>query len=207
MSIDTNTTAETTTAETTTAGTIMAPVLVAALAAVIPHASTDVTLPFLRSVRFETSADQTTLTVVATNRYTLGSYRLAWDGGPVAASIDLDDAKALLAYAKKASKHIPLALTFGEEQVDAFDFSRRVEYRYLSEAFPAWNMLIPSIDRKSVNYIGRIGFNPAYLAMFAKAADKQEPMILTFGDTPTKSVRVDIGDNFTGLIMPVRIVE
>jgi len=200
-------TADTTATETreTGKGTVQPAELIAALTAVIPHAGTDKTLPMLRALKFETTDDNKTLTVVATNRYTLGTYRMEWDGGEVDALLDLDDVKTLLAYAKKAAKYNRIALTFTDKTAEAFDFERRVEFRLMECDFVKWAAILPSASQDHADRIDRIGFNPAFMASFAKAAERGLPMILTMPGRPDKPVRIDIGENFTGLIMPVRL--
>lgn len=189
-------------------GTVSPGALAHGLTAVLAHTTAKALgLPALSAVKIESSDDGKTLTMVATNRYTLGTFRIDWDGGAVNALLDADDAKALAAFAKKAGRVERIALTFTETTAEAFDFERRAGFRLVTDhEFVSWRGLIPEAGNGG-DRIDRLGYNPALMALFAKAALKNQTMVLTFPATATKPTRVDIGDAFTGLIMPVRIPE
>lgn len=191
------------TTDTLTMGQVDVKELVAALTAVLPHAGTDKTLPMLRAIKFE--AGDGYLTLIATNRYTLGTYRLEWNGPDVDVLLELDDAKELLAYVKKV-KLVPFVnLEFRDGEVEAFDLVRRQTFPLmLNVEFVRWRAVMPGTDEHEG--FPAIGLNPAFLASFVKASKRNEPIILKFGASPVKPVRVEVGDNFIGLIMPVRMV-
>lgn len=189
-------------------GTVSPAALVAGLTAVLPHAAAKSGhILALTAIKFSAPSGSKVLTVVATDRYTLGTYRLDWDGGEVDALLNADDAKALLAFAKKAAKLYRIGLTFTDTRLEAFDFDRRTEFRLNTDSpFPAWERLIPDAVA-GTDRIDRIGFTPAYMARFAKAGERNTPMVLTMPASAVMAVRVDVGPDFTGLIMTVRIPE
>lgn len=197
-----------TTTQTGVQGVVKPKDLALALTAVIPHAGTDKTLPMLCAVKFE-SEGTGTLTIVATQRYTLGTYVLDWDGGAVDALLDVDSAKELLRYAKGVSKSLAvmsaLSLTFTEESVEAFDLTRRASYPLMQgTTFVSWRAIMPTEDRQTVG-LDKIAWNPKFLTLFAKAAERNEPMRVFLGESNLKPTLVKIGENFAGLIMPVRV--
>jgi hypothetical protein len=180
-------------------GTVLAEDLVAGLTAVLPMtADPKDALPMLASVKFETDGDE--LTLVSTDRYTLGTYRMAWDGGHVDATVA--EPKDLLTFAKKAKIEGYLTLTFSKESVEVASASAKATYRLYDGEFPRWRMLLPTEDPGDVVF----GVNPQMMARFAKAGDKFTPMRVSFR-SPAKPVRVQIGEAFDGLIMPVRLPD
>jgi len=196
--------------------------LVRALDAVMPHASTDAFLPMLNAVKIETRLFPTAdgeaprLVFVATDRYTLGTYSIPWDGGEVSALLSLTDAKELHRFAKGADKVIrdragSLLLDVSGGQVcNVNDVTgRRATYLLGDGAtYVKWQAVMPGADYGTgeTGRIDVIGVNPVLLAKFAKAAGKGEPIRLQFGPSAVKPVRITVGD-FVGLIMPVRLPD
>lgn len=103
------------TTETAT-GTVVPSALITALETVIPHAADPRDcLPLLASLEI-TSADGR-LTFAATDRYTLGTFTMEWDGPDgVSALLPVGDAKRMVRHAKRARKAMReapcLSLTF-----------------------------------------------------------------------------------------------
>lgn len=186
----------------TTTTSLASEELAAALTAVIPMAGVDDTLPVLCAVKFE-AADKV-LTLATTDRYTVGTYRLDWDGPDVDALLALRDAKELLAFAKKA-KRIPLQLTFTDDELAVSDWERKATYRLMDAEFPRWRALMPTIE----DDYERFGVNPVFIGKFAAATDKKhaDTLILSRRVGSLKPIRVDVGERFTGLIMPVRLPD
>lgn len=178
--------------------------LVAALTAVIPMAGVDDTLPILTCVHFETRDGQ--LHLATTDRYLLGTFRVegAEIEGEVSANIEGRDVKDLLAFARKA-KVAPLTLTFGEHDLTVSDFERVAIFRTFDGDFPkVWAILDGLGDQPETVF----GVNPHKIAAFAKAAgsDKTTPIRLSL-TSPVKPIRVELGDRFVGVVMPVRLPD
>jgi hypothetical protein len=166
-------------------------------------------LPIISGVKFE--ADGGKLTLIATDRYTVATYTIDWtEGGDVDVFVCLDSAKALLTHAKgcdRFGRERPgLSLAFDAHTVTAGEANRRVALPLGGEQqFIQWQALVHG--HVAGDGVERVGLNPTLLAKFAKAAEKGEVMRLTFGTSPVKPVKVEIGDAFVGVIMPVRIPD
>ena len=193
---------------TTVAGQVPAADLAAALNAVLPMADTDETLPVLTCVKFETRDGQ--LVLVTTNRYLLGTYRLDWEGGEVDALLPGRAARELLAFAKRVDKRLPITLTFGVRELEAADYERKATFPLdLDREFVKWAAIMPEHTPDRIAF----GLNPAFLARFVPASGATpskpggaEPMRLSLG-SPVKPIRVEIGDRFVGVAMPVRLPD
>lgn len=184
------------------------------LTAVLPFAGTDDTLPMLCAVEI-TSRDGY-LTFATTDRYTLGTYRVKWEGGDVNALLPAKEAKELARFAKDMAREyrtvgeaLIVSLKFTERDVQADVFGRRVTLPLMQDVmFVKWRAILPDEDalKQETGRIDMIGLNPTFLARFAKVpAGRGEPMRLILGASALKPALVKIGDDFTGLIMPVRI--
>lgn len=189
----------------TQVGTLAGVDLAAALTSVLPMAGTDDTLPILTCVHFETRDGE--LVLATTNRYLLGTYRLDWDGPEVEALVAGREAKEMLAFAKKAGK-APVTLTFDGREVTVADFERKVSLPLHDGDFPRWRALLPEQTPDRL----RFGINPVYMAAFAKVipyvGDKPGALPVTMSvGMPNKPMRVEIGERFVGLIMPVRLPD
>lgn len=196
-------------------GTVEGAALVRALRSVAPFTSADKWgIDILRCIRLD--ADGDTLTVVATDRYVLGSYRVAYTGPTFGASVPVADAKRVadaVAAHGKANPHLQhfYALTVDGDTLTvswAGVHLITVSLDVVSH-FPAWRALIP--DVVDAGHGGIVAVNPVYLARFAKVEPAEgkkggTPMTMRLRDA-LKPVRIDIGDVFTGLIMPVRIAR
>lgn len=181
-------------------GEVASTELVAALTAVLPLTLKDDTLPMLGAVKFESDGDE--LLLAATDRYVLGTYRVPWDGGHVDAVVRGDGARDLLAWARKAEKFAPIRLTFGEREVEAFGYDRRATFPLYDGEFVRWRAILPEDDPADIVF----GLNKEFIGRFAKAGEKGETMRVSFR-SPAKPLRVQIGERFDGLIMPVRLPD
>lgn len=187
----------------TIAPTLLASDLVTGLNAVIPHAGKDV--PPLNAVRFE--ACEMTLTLVASDRYTLGTYRIPWPSGPSAVgfTLELAEAKRLLGFAK-ANRLDPLTFTLdGALEVAGYSSSIRVPVS--DNTYPKWRNLLDGTDVPSEDPLPMFNLNPVFMARFAKATVGKNPVMRISVPAKVSKVRVDIGEQFTGLIMCVRDVS
>jgi hypothetical protein len=181
-------------------GEVASTELVAALNAVLPLTLKDDTLPMLGAVKFESDGDE--LVLAATDRYVLGAYRVPWNGGHVDAVLRGDGAKELLTWARKAEKFLPITLTFGDRDVEASDYERKATFPLYDGEFVKWRAVLPDPDPSDLAF----GVNKDYIGRFAKAGEKGEPMRITFR-SPTKLLGIQIGERFTGAIMPVRLPD
>jgi hypothetical protein len=179
-------------------GTVFADDLVAGLTAVLPMtADWRDGLPMLASVAFQADGDE--LTLVATDRYTLGTYRLTWDGGHADAIVEAP--KDLLAFAKKA-KGGTIELRFGKDEVTAASHTSTATFKLYDGTFVNWRNLLPERDPNDEVF----GVNAQFIAKFAKAGDKHTPMRVALRSR-TKPLAVEIGEHFRGLIMPVKLPD
>jgi hypothetical protein len=179
--------------------------LVAGLTAVLPHAGVDDTLPMLAAVNFTVRDGQ--LMLAATDRFTLGTYRL----GEVEGEVELDvilprrDAQDLLARAKKCKQFSPpLDFDTAKRELTFTDFERTITYSLLDAEFVRWWAVLPERDAdKTV-----IGINPVMLARLAKATDAKKPEHVRMEvGLPHKPFRVEVGERFVGVVMPVRLPD
>lgn len=171
-----------------------------ALAAVIPLASTDKTIPMLNAVRL-VGADGK-LTLVTTDRYVLGTYVIEYEGPAFEFSLALDVAKKLAATWKKSSAYEPVFIDIDEDKVTFRTFDGSTMVRIGDDDFPKWRSLIPDAEPGLPN--GTIAFDPAKIALFKGIGARMEPMRLRMTGV-NRPIRIDIGDYFVGLIMPMRI--
>lgn len=178
--------------------------LIDALTAVMPMATKDPYLPILGLVKFETDGDE--LVLVATDRFVLGSYRIPWDGGEVDAALGLDECKELLAFCRKVKPDVlPVGLKFGEREVEVDDGQRRSTLLLSQEgAFVNWRAVLPERDPEDVTF----GVNLDNVARFVKAGGKGEPPVARVSlKARLKPVLIEVGERFTGLVMPVRLPD
>ena len=191
-------------------GTLPPALLAQALTAVLPHSALEKDLlPAITGVRVDTP-EPGKITLAATDRFTVGSWTMDWDGGDVDAFLPLQSAKELLAYAKSCPKTMGaypgLSLDFGPDLLEVFDFTRRSQLPLGSpEHFPSWRSLVPDHSNGLSDGIQYAGINPTHFAKFGKAVERGIPLTLTFGGSPFKPIRVDTGEHFVGLLMPVRV--
>ena len=187
--------------------TLKAVDLAEALRVAALFAGTDATIPMLGAVRLECNGVK--LTALATDRYTAALYTTEAEGDVLfTANIPTANVRIILTTLKGAAAHTPVELTRDGDRLTVRTFDGQVTVTLNNDDFPKLRHLIPDAhDGDGTGNVGLIGFNPAYLARLAKVATgkgRHEPARLTF-TTPLKPVRVDIGENFVGLIMPVRI--
>jgi len=196
-----------------------------ALAAVLPHVGDDFTLPILTCI--QVTRDATHLTFEATDRYSFAAYRIpVAEGDPWRFLMHGSDAKELLARVTALSKppplcdaeccedsdypaHYPLMRVHCEDGwLSVTGALRAVRYATAADygLFPVTTKLFADAEA-APGQVGEILLNLALLAKFASDQQWNEPALLQFGEGPLKSVRVTIGDRFTGLLMPVKPSE
>lgn len=171
-------------------------------------------LPFLEAVRLEFGSGQ--LVAVATDRFALGVSRVAYTGEAFTMMLAGSDAKALVKMAK-TGKRDESAREVTVEVVDAgaqvtfrFSTGEAMTVRGLDVQFPKWRHLLPSDTSRMGGIVG-MGYTGVYLSRFTRArADEQGsgaqmvvfPSVTSSGKPgPTA---ISIGEDFFGLLMPVR---
>ncbi len=179
----------------------------------LAFASTDATLPVLNGIRIETVQRGAIVDViaVATDRFTLGVSR-ADGSGDILPEFNLtaSDAKNVVRIAKTVAR----MQSYRTVDVETDDYTQNVVFTFSSgesvtvrksdHKFPHWRQLFPSDDAGMADDVSGIGYTPEYLAKFGKvAASKRNPM--RFFPRAMKPGVVMIGDDFMGIIMPVKI--
>ena len=181
--------------------------------------------PAIESVRLETApndADTVNLIGVATDRFVLGASRVTAQGDAgIGLTLSTDDAKNVLRIAKTVRRDEShrrvtvendddgnLAGPYYGRVVFTFSTGETITVNTISADFPRWRQLLTAdIDAMAQSTSG-VGVDPLKVAQFAKiAAAKRAPMQLFAGITTAgglKPVHVRIGDDFYGLIMPIR---
>ena len=179
----------------------------------LAFASTDATIPSLNGLRLETVRRGETLDLiaVATDRFTLGVSR-ADGSGDILPGFNLaaSDAKNVVRIAKTVARMQDVRTVDIETDdhtqnvVFVFSSGESVTVRKSDHEFPRWRQLFPADDAGMADDVSGSGYTPEYLAKFAKvAASKRNSM--RFFPRAMKPGVVMIGDDFMGIIMPVKI--
>lgn len=177
-------------------------------------APTSAKLPFLEAVRLEFGAGQ--LVAVATDRFVLGASRVEYSGEAFTMMVAGSDAKALVKMAKtgkrdEGAREVTIEVVDAGAQVTfRFSTGEAITVRGLDVQFPKWRHLLPSDDSRMGGIVG-MGYTGPYLGRFTRArADEQASgahMVVfpsvTSGGKPGPTA-ISIGEDFFGLLMPVR---
>ena len=179
----------------------------------IVFAGTDATIPALNGIRIETVARGETvdLIAVATDRFTLGVSRVDGSGDILPGfNLTASDAKNLVRIAKTLARmqsYRTVDIETADDDLNVmfvFSTGETVTVRKAEHEFPRWRQLFPADDAGMSDDVSGIGYTPEYLAKFGKvAAGKHDSM--RFYPRVSKPGVVMIGDDFIGIIMPVRI--
>jgi hypothetical protein len=171
------------------------------------------TLPVLGAVRLEVSGG--TITAVATDRHRLHLDTAELSEGSTGETTTLLDRADVATMVKtlKGDKG-DVTLTITGSTVALFTRNATLTFDAVEGTFPRYRGLLPEHD-DAVTMEGPTHFNPALLADFAKVTDGQRsyerkantryPVMRMQMSHPHKPARVEIGDTFVGLIMPVRV--
>lgn len=184
----------------------------AALARVITDAAIfacrDTTLPMINVVRLESTANQ--VMAIATDRFTLGTSVATYgesDGHTFAVDLKLPQAQ-LLARIAKACKRGDVRISNTKAGV-TFAFSTGEKLTLPDSAgdipFPDWRTIVKEVSAGDSSPAAMIGFNPIYMARFSRIANAGS-MVIRVG-AASRATFVKIGEEFFGLIMPVRIAD
>lgn len=175
----------------------------AGLRAVVPHAGKDATLPMLMAVNLQ-SVDGS-FVAAATQRYTLGVYRFNAEAPEgFGFLVARDDAVRLQKLAKDSVKvGVPVRLRVDGDMLTAAFPGSSVTVHRADGSFPAWPSLLSGAVAASKPGEGSFhAYNPSMLALF-KAIDKRDYVRL-YPSALNKPTLVTIGDQFAGIIMPIR---
>ena len=190
----------------------------------LQFASPAVGVPAIESVRVETTAndaDTVNLIGVATDRFVLGVSRAVAQGDTgVGFLLSTDDAKNVVRIAKTVRRdesHRRVTVDVDTETLTGPDRGRvtftfttgeTISVTAMTEEFPRWRPLLTPDHDAMARPASGIGMDPLKVAQFGRiAAAKSAPMQLFpgIGDNGRlKPIHVRIGDDFYGLIMPVR---
>lgn len=194
-------------------------------------AGSDKTLPMLTAVRLDFTESQ--VTGAGTDRFVLGVQRADYSGEAFNALIAQDDVKTVTRIAKTATrdrnwreaeieiqreKSWPAGADYRDpaaavERADGrvthvtfrFNSGESITVQTLDVEFPKYARLIPAGDDVDTDSADTKGFNASYLAKFAKVPGSHQMKLIVGKDT--RPSVVSIGDDFIGLIMPVRLAD
>lgn len=181
-----------------------------------------VNVPAIESVRLESATgagDTVSVVAVATDRFTLGASHTVAEGDTglavTLASVDVKNVLRIAKTAKRDSGWRRVTVSHEDDTVTfVFSSGESVAVRVADADFPSWRRLL-SVDSES---LGRpaagLGLDPIKLAQFSRvSAAKTSPMQIFPAVGPAgangepgllKPVHVRIGEDFYGLVMPVR---
>lgn len=197
--------------------TITAASLATAITAVLPFAGTDDTLPMLAAVRCEVMNGE--LWLATTDRYTVGAHRVALhpdypQSDDFAVTLPLSVAKQALAIVKLGQsefKGIETVVTLEVEdrhvRVTAGMDTHLLKGRASEDAFPQWRHFFAAPAKDDAVTDRFFAFNPALLARFGKIGGGKTATMTCYMQSATKPMMVQIGDDFFGVVMPVRSPE
>lgn len=182
--------------------------------AVIFAAPSTARLPLLEAVRLEFGGGQ--LVAVATDRFVLGASRVEYVGEAFMMMVAGADAKALVKLAKTAKRDEKVrevtieVVDAGAEVTFRFSTGESLTVRGLDAQFPKWRQLLPADTSRMGGIVG-MGYVPAYMGRFTKARAEEQAtgaMMVVFPAVTSSGkpgpTAIQIGENFFGMLMPVR---
>lgn len=184
----------------------------------LQFASAPIGVPAIEAVRIETTpndAETVNLIGVATDRFVLGVSRVIASGDAgVGFTLATADVKNVLRIAKTSKRDAGWRRVTAEVDADAgrisflFSSGEQVTVKAMSDDFPSWRQLLIANPDAMARPAGGLGVDPLKLATFSRvAAAKESPMRMFPGVDDVgrlKPVHIIIGDDFYGLVMPVR---
>lgn len=186
------------------------------LAPVLPHAAGDRHLPMICCLNLEVADGR--FLAVATNRYTMG---IAWasladwaeevtESAPFSARVYANDLQRLLGFLRPhRTTRATWTLTNNILSVTS-DSGEQLAIRTVDVEFVNWRKFLGERAAKEPANIEALAYNPAMADLFSrshKAIGNNEPIVWHLGQVGTDAPIVRIGDNFIGLLMPVRLPE
>lgn len=190
--------------------TVKASALGAALLNVLPHASTDKTVPVLNGLRLRVEGD--TLTIDATDRYTLAEQTLALAGESVdgAAIVPTSFVKEIVKACKPVGYARPdVTVSVDGDRITVEHVSGSLASVLLPGSFPNAENLWPKDD--VLVAVEVVGFSPANVAKFLKLHSdsmsllKNAAAVFSFRGSRPATVAVGALPDFRALVMPVKL--
>ncbi|TDO18165.1 hypothetical protein EV580_1349 [Mycobacterium sp. BK086] len=171
-------------------------------------ASRDTTLPMINAIHLESTS--TRIIAVATDRFVLGSaaahYLEGASGAEFSVSLTLNQAKLVAAVAKACRASMLYATVVNRETQVTFEFatgeSLTLPKQLEEHTFPEWRKIVEERAADIEGSVQVIGFDPKLIARFAKVKNARQMAIKL--SSPNKGALVSIGDQFVGVVMPVR---
>lgn len=200
------------------------------LTPVLPHASKDDTLPVLTAVHIRTAGRY--VTAIATDRYRIGFQRVALDPEPEAgfdAVVSVVALKRLLAMFRPTRSHNPaVRLTVDDGRLTATAASTlddggeqpnmwfpgdslagaTLTFQLVDATHPPIDRLVrDALNGKPEDGATAPSFNPEFLADFRIGQPRHLPMRISATGAVSKPWLIRIGDDFIGLIVPLRYAD
>lgn len=197
---------------------------------VIPHASKDQTLPVLTALRIRSAGKY--VTAIATDRYRIGFQRIEPTQAPAAgfdAAVPVPVLKRVMAMFRPTRWHNPvlelavdaerLRVSLTDTMTDQQQTSGTGDVDGLAGASLTFTLRTdfpyPNIDRLIREALEGVPdeaamaavFNPEFLADFRLGQPRHEPMRITATGGPARPWLIRIGDDFIGLLVPVRFTS
>jgi len=177
----------------------------------------DVYLPVLRCVQVEGQKDW--LTFTATDRYMLGRTRIAYTGKAFSFSMQEADSALLLRLFNAKSGQLEVTVherTMTVQPAKGVVDAPQVVVTMTSYdgEFPKYKQIIDKArdgetDKTPYTVGETIGFNPRYLAKFArvKASEGGMTALKLAVHSASAPIYAKVGEDFEGIIMPVRLAD
>lgn len=169
-------------------------------------ASRDATLPMIYAVQLE--ADGERLHARATDRFTLGISTTPYVGPKFKVLLPLPEVDLIRTFARpgrgwrkerRTTLHVTPQGTLLRINIDGMQLSVPTS----KGEFPKYKQLFPENGAEVEAVPGGMGFNPAYLARFGRVSGNYGGARY-YRIGANKPMVVTVGENFVGLIMPVR---
>jgi DNA polymerase III beta subunit, central domain len=185
--------------------------LSAVLAAVIPHAGKDSTLPTLCGLQLTVADGQ--IKAEATDRY---SYASAWteatgpDGTAWSVVVEATAAADMVRMAKPwVRQNVSVQLTPGHGKLMVRTALAEQTFLTMPVEFPDVDKLLAADTADSPDgwTVGLASRNVQKFCKSAAALDATWPMRFELGARPSAAIQVRIGDTFHGLLMPIRLPD
>jgi hypothetical protein len=173
-----------------------------------PFVSEDRILPVLNT--FQVSVNGSTLKVAGTDRFAMARrvYDLPnMDATQLSVLMPLDEVKAMRRIHAPAPRGIPniIDVTITADAITITSNKGNITSRHPTSSalgFPDVDSFLPD-DPKTVA-TEQIMWDPGFMAKFAKVKRLRDTRMRVRFAGPARAIRIDIGDYFSGALMPVR---
>ncbi len=172
-------------------------------------ASKDKLFPGLCVVQLEASGDH--IVATGTDRYTAGFARAGYEGEPFTVLFQRDKLDSVVKLSKTSvrevnGREVTVAVDRDAGSV-GFVFSDGASITvpiFTDGEFPNRKRLLPTADNINASKgLIQVGIDPSFMARFDKVSGRGRLHVVLIADN--KPVVVSKGDNFVGLIMPVKL--